>query len=236
MGLFHVARGRVYARARRWTHAARAFEAALRRDDSDARWHAGLARVRFEARQWQAAADAITAALERDDRNPRWHVQLALALEGLQRWEAAAGAYDGFIVGWYQKRHLAFWRPVTAIRKADTDGNPRTEPDPTWLALRPTPQTPDYPSTHSLLGSAAAEILRRLTGTNAFSFCMASTTSTPPGSERCWRSFTQAELENAESRVLVGFHFRFAIETGVSVGRKVGRHATRHALRPLRRH
>ena len=59
-----------------------------------------------------------------------------------------------------------------------------------------------------------------------------STTSTPSGTARCWESFTQAERENAESRVLVGFHFRFAIETGIDVGRKVGRFAMRHALRP----
>jgi hypothetical protein len=140
---------------------------------------------------------------------------------------------DGFIVGWYQKRHFAFWRPLTAIRKADTDGNPITEPDPSWLSLRPTPPLPDYPSTHSLLGGAAAEILRRFTGTNGFPFCMTSTTSTPPGTERCWDSFTQAELENAESRVLAGFHFRFAIETGVHVGHKIGSFAMRHALQPL---
>jgi PAP2 superfamily len=137
---------------------------------------------------------------------------------------------DGFIVGWYQKRHFAFWRPVTAIRKGDADGNPRTEPDPSWMSLRPTPPLPDYPSTHSVLGGAAAEILRRFTGTSVFPFCMASTTSVP---QRCWASFTRAELENAESRVLAGFHFRFAIETGVDVGRRVGRFAMRHALRPL---
>jgi hypothetical protein len=140
---------------------------------------------------------------------------------------------DGFVVGWYQKRHFAFWRPVTAIHKADSDGNPRTAPDPSWMALRPTPPLPDYPSTHSLLGGAAAEVLRRFTGTSAFGFCMISATSTPSGTERCWNSFTRAELENAESRVLVGFHFRSAIETGVEVGRKVGRFAMRHALRPL---
>ena len=141
---------------------------------------------------------------------------------------------DGFVVGWYQKRHFAFWRPVTAIRKADTDGNPRTAPDPSWMSLRPTPALPDYPSTHSLLGGAAAEVLRRFTGTSVFPFCMISTTSTPPGTQRCWNSFTRAELENAESRVLVGFHFRSAIETGVEVGRKVGQFAMRHALRPRR--
>jgi hypothetical protein len=143
---------------------------------------------------------------------------------------------DGFVVGWFQKRHFAFWRPVTAIRKGDTDGNPSTEPDPTWLSLRPTPPLPDYPSTHSLLGGAAAEILRRFTGTDVFPFCMVSITSAPSGTERCWDSFTQAELENAESRVLAGFHFRFAIDTGVKVGRKIGRFTTRHALQPLRSH
>jgi hypothetical protein len=140
---------------------------------------------------------------------------------------------DGFVVGWYQKRHFAFWRPVTAIRDGDTDGNRYTTPDPSWLSLRPTPALPDYPSTHSLLGGAAAEILREFTGTKGFPFCMVSTTSAPSGTQRCWDSFTRAELENAESRVLVGFHFRFAIQTGVKVGRKVGRFAIRHALRPL---
>jgi hypothetical protein len=141
---------------------------------------------------------------------------------------------DGFVIGWYQKRRFAFWRPVTAIRDGDTDGNPQTEPDSSWLSLRPTPALPDYPSTHSLLGGTAAEILRRFTGRSVFPFCMVSTTSAPPGTERCWDSFREAELENAESRVLAGFHFRFAIETGVKVGRKVGQFAMGHALRPLR--
>jgi hypothetical protein len=140
---------------------------------------------------------------------------------------------DGFVTGWYQKRHFAFWRPVTAIRKAEKDGNPDTSPDPSWLPLRPTPALPDYPSTHSLLGGAAAEILRRFTGQDHFRFCMTSTTSVPASGERCWKSFTEAELENASSRVVVGFHFRFACTTGVEVGRKVGRFAIGHSLRPL---
>jgi hypothetical protein len=140
---------------------------------------------------------------------------------------------DGFIAGWYQKRHYAWWRPVSAIRNADTDGNPATSPDLTWLSLRPTPALPDYPSTHSLLGAAAAEILRTFTGQDRFRFCMSSTTAVPAGAERCWNSFTQAEAENANSRVLVGFHFRFATTTGVEVGRNVGRFAIGHSLRPL---
>ena len=140
---------------------------------------------------------------------------------------------DGFIIGWHQKTHFAFWRPVTAIHQADADGNPATQADTSWLPLRPTPPVPDYPSTHSLLGGAAAEILRQFTGTDAVDLCMASATSTPPGSTRCWHSFTEAELENAESRVLVGFHFRFATVTGIDVGRKVGSFAMSNALVPL---
>jgi hypothetical protein len=114
---------------------------------------------------------------------------------------------DGFIVGWHQKTRFGLWRPVTAVRAADTDGNQATEADPMWMSLRPTPAAPDYPSTHSVLGSAAAEVLRQFTGTDAFEFCMASSSSTPQSTERCWHSFTEAELENAESRVLVGIHF-----------------------------
>lgn len=139
---------------------------------------------------------------------------------------------DGFIVGWFQKRHFAFWRPVTAIRVADTDGNPSTTADAGWMALRMTPPLPDYPSTHSLLGGVAAEILRRFTGSDSFRFCMESTTAEPAGTQRCWETFTQAELENAESRVMVGFHFRFACDTGVDVGRKIGQFAIAHSLRP----
>jgi hypothetical protein len=173
---------------------------------------------------WSRVGNLVSARLHFDlHRTARLQALLNMAMA------------DGFVVGWYQKRRFAFWRPVTAIRKGETDGNRSTEPDPTWSSLRPTPPLPDYPSTHSLLGGAAAEILRRFSGTNGFPFCMASTTSTPPGTERCWRSFTHAELENAESRVLAGFHFRFAIETGVEVGRKVGAFAARHALRLLRR-
>jgi hypothetical protein len=173
---------------------------------------------------WSRVANLVSARYRYDlHRTARLQALLNMAMA------------DGFIAGWYQKRHFAFWRPVTAIRKAGIDGNPSTAPDPSWLSLRPTPPLPDYPSTHSLLGGVAAEILRRFSGSDSFTFCMTSTTSTPPGTERCWDSFTQAELENAESRVLAGFHFRFAIDTGVHVGRKIGRFATRHALRPIKR-
>jgi hypothetical protein len=143
------------------------------------------------------------------------------------------GMSDGFVAGWYWKRYHAFWRPVTAIQKADTDGNRHTIPDTSWLPLRPTPPLPDHPSTHSILGSVGAEILRRFTGSDDASFCMTSTTALPGGSTRCWHSFTEAELENADSRVMVGFHFRTACNRGMQQGRRIGKYTFRHALDAL---
>jgi VCPO second helical-bundle domain len=136
---------------------------------------------------------------------------------------------DGFVAGWYWKRYYSFWRPITAIANADADGNPDTEPDnTTWTSLRITPNLPDHPSTHSILGGVAAEILRQFTGTDYHSFCMTSTTAVPAGAFRCWSSFTEAETENGESRIFAGFHFRKAVKDGIRQGRQIGKFASKH--------
>jgi hypothetical protein len=67
---------------------------------------------------------------------------------------------DGYIDSFDTKYTYAFWRPITAMRTADSDGNPRTSADPTWTPLRPTPPIPDYDSAHSVEGGAAAAVLR----------------------------------------------------------------------------
>jgi hypothetical protein len=135
---------------------------------------------------------------------------------------------DGYTVGWYYKRLTAFWRPITAIRRGDTDGNPNTDPDAAWAPLRNTTTIPEYPSTHSVLGGAASEVLRQVTGRDDVTFCMTSTTAVPAGSVRCWNSFTQAQLENEDSRVKVGIHFRFSTDNGGKLGEKIGRWANAH--------
>lgn len=142
---------------------------------------------------------------------------------------------DGYIAGFYWKRTHALWRPITAIRQADSDGNLSTEPDPTWTPLRPTPPSADFPSTHAVLGSAAAEILRRFTGSDRFAFCMASSSSVPAGSARCYERFSEAAAENADSRVFIGYHFRFATRAGMRLGRQIGQFAFHHGLDPLAR-
>jgi PAP2 superfamily len=139
---------------------------------------------------------------------------------------------DGFIAGFDTKYFYNVWRPVTAIRAGDTGGNSATVADPAWAAFLVTPAAPDYTSTHSVLGAAAAEVLARFFGTDAISFT--TTSGAPfPGITRSFTSFSQAAQENADSRIYAGIHFRTACRDGVRQGKQVGRYAFRHALQPV---
>jgi hypothetical protein len=138
---------------------------------------------------------------------------------------------DGLVAGWYWKRQYAFWRPISAIQEADSDGNPGTAADPDWRPLRNTPTHPDHPSTHSVTGGAAAEVLRRYSGSDRHRFCMTTLTAVPAGSIRCYDSLSKAQEENGNSRVYAGIHFRTAIQAGDRLGRQIGRFAFEHVLR-----
>ena len=138
---------------------------------------------------------------------------------------------DSYVAGWDAKYHYDFWRPITAIRAAGTDGNAATEPDPTWEPLMVTPPVPDYPSTHAALGDAAAEVLASVLGDRT-EFAFASPTADPATPTRAFARFRDAADENADSRVQAGIHFRFATEAGQRLGRRVGRWAVSHHLRP----
>jgi hypothetical protein len=166
--------------------------------------------------------------------------------EGLDTWENARlfgllnmALADGYIGSFETKSHYNYWRPVTAIQTADTDGNPSTSADPTWTPLVPTPPIPDYDSAHSVEGGAAAGVLKRFFGTDDIGFTTCSLTL-PAGSTcadtspvlRSYTSFSQAEEENGLSRILVGFHFRDAVETGIKHGEKIGERAVNLYLRP----
>lgn len=138
---------------------------------------------------------------------------------------------DSWIAGWDSKQYYDFWRPITAIRAGDTDGNPATEADPTWEPLMVTPPIQDYPSTHSVLGDSAAEILGSILGDET-AFTTTSTTATNPETEvRSFNSFTQAADENGDSRVMVGIHFRSAVNAGQRMGREIGRYVYQNLLR-----
>jgi PAP2 superfamily len=167
--------------------------------------------------------------------------------EGLDLWENARlfgllniGLADGYVATFNAKYDYLFWRPVTAIRLADTDDNPATTVDPTWTPLVGNPPIPDYPSGHATEGGVAAQVLKRFFNTDRISFSVCSFTL--PVGERCidetptlhhFTSFSQAMDENAVSRIYVGFHFRDAAETGVDHGNKIGNWVASHFMRPV---
>lgn len=139
---------------------------------------------------------------------------------------------DAYIAGWDSKFHYDFWRPYTAIRAAETDGNSATHPDATWEPLMPTPPVQDYPSTHSTLGNAAAVVLSEVIGKN-IGFSMTSTSADPVNSTRSFKNFYEAANENSESRVLAGIHFRFSCRKGLELGEKIGFQIMETRLRPI---
>lgn len=137
---------------------------------------------------------------------------------------------DGFIAGFEAKYRFRFWRPETAIRAADSDGHPLTMPVSTWQPFQITPPVPDYPSTHTVLGWAAAEVLIALVGDKV---AFRADSLTMPGVTREYRRISDAARENGLSRLYAGIHFPHAIHDGRRQGRSIGR-AVAQALGPRR--
>lgn len=140
------------------------------------------------------------------------------------------GLADSYTAGWDSKIHYNFWRPYTAIRKASTDGNEQTSENAAWEPLLGTPPIHDYPSTHSVLGNAAAVILTTVLGKNV-GFTMTSTSAEPAGYTRTFKSFAQAAVENADSRVYAGLHFRFSCTAGLELGKNIGEYIAAEKLK-----
>lgn len=136
---------------------------------------------------------------------------------------------DGFIAGFATKFEARFWRPVTAIREAAYDGNAQTTADENWSSYLTTPPVPDYPSTHTVLGAAAARVLIHFLGDRIH---FSTTSVTEPGVTRSFVSFSEAALENGISRVYAGIHFERAVEHGHLQGTRIGQ-KTVHLLKPL---
>jgi hypothetical protein len=126
---------------------------------------------------------------------------------------------DANIACFEAKYHYSFWRPITAIRAGDTDGNRATVGDPTWTTLLPaTPNHPDYPSAHSCITPAAGRVIARFLGTRRIDFTVPSLTGL---GDRHYRTVGDLQHDVSEARVWGGIHFRSAIEDGVTISRKV---------------
>jgi hypothetical protein len=145
------------------------------------------------------------------------------------------GLADAYVAVWNAKRFYDRWRPQTAIRAGAADGNPATEPDPSWEPFCVTPPTWEYPSAHAMQSAAAAELLVSTLGTERVAFTDRSTTAPPERPERSFSSLRDAAAEAADSRVLCGIHFRFATDAGLDLGRTLARSILERHLRPHRK-
>jgi len=135
-----------------------------------------------------------------------------------------AGA-DSMINCWNDKYHYRFWRPITAIRLGDTDGNPATVGDPSWTPLLATPAFPDHPSGHSCEAGAIFNTLQAFFGTDKIAFSAFSNNS---GTTRSFSRFSQALKEVLDARVWGGIHFRTADMQGSVIGLKVSHYLVKH--------
>lgn len=144
----------------------------------------------------------------------------------------ATASADAIIGCWDSKYTYNFWRPVTAIRAGDTDGNAKTEPDVNWIAQVVTPNHPEYPAAHGCFSGASTQTLKFFFGTDNFSFTIDSNVAGLTKPVRSYDSFTQALDEVRDARVYGGMHYRNSSHKGAILGQQVSRFLTAHFFRP----
>jgi hypothetical protein len=154
-----------------------------------------------------------------------------------------AGA-DGSIGCWNDKAYWSFWRPITAIRQAATDGNPATHADPSWVPLFDptvpvsgaplvTPGFPDHPSGHTCVSGAIVRTLRTYFGTDKLAITAVSNKCSPaPCPNRSFDRLSLALKEIIDARVWGGIHFRTADVQGAVLGKEVARYLETHYFLP----
>jgi hypothetical protein len=170
---------------------------------------------------WNPAVRQVAAAQDRSlTDNARAFALLNMAIA------------DGLIAVMDTKYHYTFWRPETAIRAGDTDGNRLTRPDPDYEPFVPTPCHPSYPSAHATLGHAARKVAERIFGPDGHSITLSS--PAVPGVELHYTRFEDITSDIDDARIYGGIHYRFDQEEGGRLGRRVGAYIYWHNLRPNR--
>lgn len=133
---------------------------------------------------------------------------------------------DAIIACFDAKYHYAFWRPITAVRAGDTDGNDATVGDPTWSPLlAATPNHPEYPSAHACVTPAAARAIARFQETNVIDFTVPSLTGL---GSRYFARVRDMQDEVGDARIWGGIHYRSSVEDGVAIARRVAHQVLAH--------
>jgi len=136
---------------------------------------------------------------------------------------------DSVAVSWETKRRYFRWRPTTAIREADTDGNPNTVADPNWTSrIGSVGGTPEYNSGASTFAGAASRVIELFYGNTELDFCFETDLATAP---RCYPNVLAAAVEHGRSRIIQGIHFEFSNVAGRTSGRAIGNEVATTRLR-----
>jgi hypothetical protein len=144
----------------------------------------------------------------------------------------AVALTDAYIAVYDAKYHYEFWRPVTAIRNGDLDGNPETPTDATWQPLDATPMHPEYPCAHCTISGAARAVLESA-GQGQPMPVFVLTSPTAPGVTHHWSNLEDFTAEVANARVWSGFHYRFSTRVGTALGGQVGHYVVANTMKPI---
>jgi hypothetical protein len=138
---------------------------------------------------------------------------------------------DAVIAVFDAKYKYEFWRPITAIRNGDIDGNPATERDATWQPIDATPMHPEYPCAHCILSSSVAAVIEGLLGSEE----IPEVSLTSPFVLGVTHRFTNLRAfsdEIANARICAGFHYRFSTIAGREMGQKIGTYIVKSVMQP----
>jgi PAP2 superfamily len=140
---------------------------------------------------------------------------------------------DSLVASFANKYSYNFWRPETAIRAGATDGNPKTDADPSFAPYITTPCFPSYPSNHASGTGGGAEVLRRMYGAGGHSINISSPSLVDAGIVLHYTTFKAITNDVDDARVFGGIHFRFDQEAGGRMGRDIATYVVKHNLRPI---
>ena len=179
------------------------------------------------ARFWEATLPPIYYAVVRNvadapgrdvARNARLYAAVSQAID------------DSLIAVFDAKYAYNFWRPITAIRNGDIDGNDATARDPSWVPFIDTPLHPEYPCAHCIVSATVAGVLKAEVGDDALP-ALSSTSYLDKELKRNWTSLETFEKEVSEARIADGVHYRFSTEVGAEMGHKVAALAVAKVLK-----
>jgi hypothetical protein len=143
----------------------------------------------------------------------------------------AIGINDAIIAVLDAKYHYNFWRPITAIRNGDIDGNSATDREATWQPIANTPMHPEYPCSHCIQSGAVAGVVKAVFGSLDIPE-IAMTSPTSPGVTHRWTNMKTYTEEVANARIWAGFHYRFSTRVGTEMGYQIGEYVANNVMQP----